>query len=142
MLVPQWCFTICEWCALPVTLQVQKRIQKELDEQVGHERPVSMSDRSRLPYLDCVINEGMRIRPVSPVLIPHTARTNSRFSYLFSQKVIKDRSIKCILQIFQADIWSASTLLFPLSVLNSFVLWSKLAGFYLNSPFQNAFWVS
>lgn len=45
-----------------------------------------MSDRSRLPYLDCVINEGMRIRPVSPVLIPHTARTNSRFSYLFTGK--------------------------------------------------------
>uniref|UniRef100_A0A3Q3GZL3 Cytochrome P450, family 17, subfamily A, polypeptide 2 n=1 Tax=Labrus bergylta TaxID=56723 RepID=A0A3Q3GZL3_9LABR len=40
-------------------------------------RPVCMSDRSRLPYLDCVINEGMRIRPVSPVLIPHTAMTDS-----------------------------------------------------------------
>lgn len=65
------------------------RIQKELDEQVGRDRPVSMSDRSRLPYLDCVINEGMRIRPVSPVLIPHTARTNSRFNYLFTQKVVK-----------------------------------------------------
>lgn len=90
MLVPQWCFTMCARCALPVTLQVQKRIQKELDEQVGRERPVSVSDRSRLPYLDCVINEGMRIRPVSPVLIPHTARTNSRFSYLFSRKVVKE----------------------------------------------------
>uniref|UniRef100_A0A3Q3GZK8 Cytochrome P450, family 17, subfamily A, polypeptide 2 n=1 Tax=Labrus bergylta TaxID=56723 RepID=A0A3Q3GZK8_9LABR len=43
----------------------------------GSERPVCMSDRSRLPYLDCVINEGMRIRPVSPVLIPHTAMTDS-----------------------------------------------------------------
>ncbi|XP_070711378.1 cytochrome P450 17A2 [Pempheris klunzingeri] len=57
--------------------EVQERVQKELDEHVGGERAVSVSDRSRLPYLDCVINEGMRIRPVSPVLIPHTAMTDS-----------------------------------------------------------------
>ncbi|XP_049424230.1 LOW QUALITY PROTEIN: steroid 17-alpha-hydroxylase/17,20 lyase-like [Epinephelus fuscoguttatus] len=57
--------------------EVQERVQKELDEHVGSERAVCMSDRGRLPYLDCVINEGMRIRPVSPVLIPHTAMTDS-----------------------------------------------------------------
>ncbi|XP_074555300.1 cytochrome P450 17A2 [Halichoeres trimaculatus] len=57
--------------------EIQKRVQKELDEHVGSERPVCMSDRGRLPYLDCVINEGMRIRPVSPVLIPHIAMTDS-----------------------------------------------------------------
>ncbi|KAK5618335.1 hypothetical protein CRENBAI_019406 [Crenichthys baileyi] len=57
--------------------EVQERVQRELDENVGCERAVSVSDRGRLPYLDCVINEGMRIRPVSPVLIPHTAMTDS-----------------------------------------------------------------
>ncbi|XP_038587343.1 steroid 17-alpha-hydroxylase/17,20 lyase [Micropterus salmoides] len=57
--------------------EVQERVQKELDENVGSERAVCVSDRGRLPYLDCVINEGMRIRPVSPVLIPHTAMTDS-----------------------------------------------------------------
>ncbi|XP_030287064.1 cytochrome P450 17A2 [Sparus aurata] len=57
--------------------EVQERVQKELDEQVGSERQVCVSDRGRLAYLDCVINEGMRIRPVSPVLIPHTAMTDS-----------------------------------------------------------------
>ncbi|XP_044039949.1 steroid 17-alpha-hydroxylase/17,20 lyase isoform X2 [Siniperca chuatsi] len=55
----------------------EERVQKELDEHVGSERAVCVSDRGRLPYLDCVINEGMRIRPVSPVLIPHTAMTDS-----------------------------------------------------------------
>lgn len=57
---------------------MQERVQKELDEQVGSKRQVCVSDRGRLAYLDCVINEGMRIRPVSPVLIPHTAMTDSR----------------------------------------------------------------
>ncbi|KAM6909405.1 cytochrome P450 17A2 [Xenentodon cancila] len=57
--------------------EVQERVQMELDEHVGSERAVGVSDRGRLPYLDCVINEGMRIRPVSPVLIPHIAMTDS-----------------------------------------------------------------
>ncbi|XP_040887593.1 steroid 17-alpha-hydroxylase/17,20 lyase isoform X2 [Toxotes jaculatrix] len=57
--------------------EVQDRVQRELDEHIGSERAACMSDRGRLPYLDCVINEGMRIRPVSPVLIPHTAMTHS-----------------------------------------------------------------
>ncbi|XP_054609324.1 steroid 17-alpha-hydroxylase/17,20 lyase isoform X2 [Dunckerocampus dactyliophorus] len=59
--------------------EVQERVQKELDEQVGGERPVCVADRGRLPYLDSVINEGMRIRPVSPVLIPHSAMKESRY---------------------------------------------------------------
>ncbi|KAM4611666.1 cytochrome P450 17A2 [Polymixia lowei] len=57
--------------------EVQERVQTELDQCVGRERGVCVSDRGRLPYLECVINEGMRIRPVSPVLIPHTALTDS-----------------------------------------------------------------
>ncbi|XP_061664686.1 steroid 17-alpha-hydroxylase/17,20 lyase [Syngnathoides biaculeatus] len=57
--------------------EVQERAQKELDEEVGG-RAVCAADRGRLPYLDSIINEGMRIRPVSPVLIPHTAMIDSR----------------------------------------------------------------
>uniref|UniRef100_A0A8C6URF1 Cytochrome P450, family 17, subfamily A, polypeptide 2 n=1 Tax=Neogobius melanostomus TaxID=47308 RepID=A0A8C6URF1_9GOBI len=49
----------------------------ELEEQVGLERPVRLSDRTRLPYVEAVIQEGLRIRPVSPVLIPHTALTRT-----------------------------------------------------------------
>ncbi|XP_056156765.1 steroid 17-alpha-hydroxylase/17,20 lyase, partial [Lampris incognitus] len=57
--------------------QVQERVQRELDECVGSGRGVCVSDRSRLPYLESVINEGMRIRPVTPVLLPHTALMDS-----------------------------------------------------------------
>ncbi|XP_077444404.1 cytochrome P450 17A2 isoform X7 [Stigmatopora argus] len=56
--------------------EVQERVQTELDEEVG-DRAVRAADRARLPYLDAVISEGMRIRPVSPVLIPHVAMTDS-----------------------------------------------------------------
>ncbi|KAJ8008588.1 hypothetical protein DPEC_G00106450 [Dallia pectoralis] len=57
--------------------EVQGRVQKELDEVVGCGRSPTVSDRALLPYLDSVINEVMRIRPVSPVLIPHIALTTS-----------------------------------------------------------------
>uniref|UniRef100_A0A8C6ULG3 Cytochrome P450, family 17, subfamily A, polypeptide 2 n=1 Tax=Neogobius melanostomus TaxID=47308 RepID=A0A8C6ULG3_9GOBI len=57
--------------------EVQARAQRELEEQVGLERPVRLSDRTRLPYVEAVIQEGLRIRPVSPVLIPHTALTRT-----------------------------------------------------------------
>ncbi|XP_051735258.1 steroid 17-alpha-hydroxylase/17,20 lyase isoform X3 [Ctenopharyngodon idella] len=53
--------------------QVQDRVQAELDECLGRDRPPSLSDRSRLPFLDAVLCEVMRIRPVSPILIPHVA---------------------------------------------------------------------
>ncbi|CAL1591059.1 unnamed protein product [Knipowitschia caucasica] len=52
--------------------EIQTRAQKELEEQLG-QRPVRMSDRTRLPFVEAVIQEGLRIRPVSPILLPHSA---------------------------------------------------------------------
>ncbi|XP_077597788.1 cytochrome P450 17A2 [Stigmatopora nigra] len=60
--------------------EVQERVQTELDDEVG-DRAVRAADRARLPYLDAVISEGMRIRPVSPVLIPHVAMTDSSIGH-------------------------------------------------------------
>ncbi|KAI4888235.1 hypothetical protein NFI96_027965, partial [Prochilodus magdalenae] len=53
--------------------QVQERLHAELDEFVGRDRPPALSDRSNLPFLESVLSEVMRIRPVSPILIPHVA---------------------------------------------------------------------
>ncbi|XP_056588368.1 steroid 17-alpha-hydroxylase/17,20 lyase isoform X1 [Triplophysa dalaica] len=53
--------------------QVQERVQAELDEVLGRDRPPALSDRSSMPFLESVICEVMRIRPVSPILIPHVA---------------------------------------------------------------------
>ncbi|XP_048092139.1 steroid 17-alpha-hydroxylase/17,20 lyase [Alosa alosa] len=53
--------------------EVQERVQAELDECVGAERAPLLSDRTQMPVLDSVMCEVMRIRPVSPLLIPHVA---------------------------------------------------------------------
>ena len=40
---------------------VQERAQKELDSVVGRDRLPDLSDRESLPYLQCVVNEVMRL---------------------------------------------------------------------------------
>ncbi|KAG5830934.1 steroid 17-alpha-hydroxylase/17,20 lyase [Anguilla rostrata] len=57
--------------------QVQKKIQEELDSKIGMNRHPKLSDRGNLPYLEATIREVLRIRPVSPLLIPHVALADS-----------------------------------------------------------------
>lgn len=61
-------------------VQVQRRIQEELDRQLGLDRPPHLSDRGRLPYLEATIREVLRIRPVAPLFIPHVALSDTRYT--------------------------------------------------------------
>ena len=47
--------------------QVQTRAQRELDEVVGRSRLPDFSDRGNLPYIEAILNEGLRIHPVTPL---------------------------------------------------------------------------
>ncbi|KAM9612260.1 steroid 17-alpha-hydroxylase/17,20 lyase isoform 2-T2 [Morphnus guianensis] len=53
--------------------QVQRKIQEEMDQKIGLARHPHLSDRPLLPYLEATISEVLRIRPVSPLLIPHVS---------------------------------------------------------------------
>ncbi|CAI9620298.1 unnamed protein product [Staurois parvus] len=57
--------------------EVQKKIQEELDAKVGFGRYPLLSDRKILHYTEAAISEVLRIRPVSPLLIPHVALKDS-----------------------------------------------------------------
>ncbi|XP_077311420.1 steroid 17-alpha-hydroxylase/17,20 lyase [Lithobates pipiens] len=57
--------------------EVQKKIQEELDAKVGFGRYPLLSDRKILHYTEAAISEVLRIRPVSPLLIPHVALQES-----------------------------------------------------------------
>lgn len=50
---------------------ILKKAQKEIDEQVGHDRLINELDLAHLPYLRCVMNEAMRMYLVAPLLVPH-----------------------------------------------------------------------
>ncbi|CDP01239.1 unnamed protein product [Coffea canephora] len=61
-----------EW-ALSLLLnnpQVLKKAQQEIDAYGGQSRLINDSDLGMLPYLHAIINETVRICPVTPILVP------------------------------------------------------------------------
>ena len=49
--------------ALAKNPEVQKRAKEEIDAVCGTERAPLFSDFDRLPYVNCIVKEGMRWRP-------------------------------------------------------------------------------
>nr|AAT01120.1 cytochrome P450c17 [Chelydra serpentina] len=71
--------TVLKWAVLYLLHypEVQRKVQEELDQKIGFERHPQLSDRQQLPYLEATISEVLRIRPVSPLLLPHVALTDA-----------------------------------------------------------------
>ncbi len=57
----------------------QKKAQKELDEVVGTNTLPSFEPRPRLPYIDAVVKETLRWRPVSAGGIPHAVTQDDEY---------------------------------------------------------------
>ncbi|KAK2005730.1 cytochrome P450 2D18 [Colletotrichum eremochloae] len=53
--------------------EFQHKAQVELDRVCGTERPPKWADFNDLPYINCIVKEGLRIRPVVPGGVPHCA---------------------------------------------------------------------
>ncbi|KAK3573902.1 hypothetical protein QTP86_033054, partial [Hemibagrus guttatus] len=80
--------TVLKWSILYLVQhpQVQRKIQEELDTKIGKERHPQVNDRGNLPYLEATIREVLRIRPVSPLLIPHVALSDANIGEYTVQK--------------------------------------------------------
>lgn len=48
-----------------------EKARAEIDEHIGHERLVEETDFPNLPYIQCIVNESLRLFPVAPLLVPH-----------------------------------------------------------------------
>ena len=50
---------------------ILNKAREEVDTQIGQEQLVDESDASKLPYVQAVILETLRLNPASPLLVPH-----------------------------------------------------------------------
>ncbi|KAF8038502.1 hypothetical protein BT93_B1142 [Corymbia citriodora subsp. variegata] len=50
-----------------------KKAQNEIDSVIGHDSLLEESDVSKLPYLQCIILETLRLNPTAPLLVPHAS---------------------------------------------------------------------
>lgn len=55
---------------------ILETVALELDSKVGRDRMVNEDDLSNLSYLNCVINETLRLYPPGPLLVPHETSQN------------------------------------------------------------------
>ncbi|GLT47055.1 hypothetical protein SLA2020_207770 [Shorea laevis] len=52
-------------------LEKLKKVQHELDTNIGRERQVNEYDVKNLTYLQAIIKETLRLNPAAPLLVPH-----------------------------------------------------------------------
>ncbi|KAL6193131.1 hypothetical protein ACLB2K_034215 [Fragaria x ananassa] len=52
------------------------KAQEELDQTIGKGKSIEESDIARLPYLQAIVKETFRLRPVAPLLLPRKAETD------------------------------------------------------------------
>lgn len=55
------------------------RAQRCLDEVVGQGRPPDFGDRDRLPYIDAIVEEVLRWRPIGTTGVPHLTKVEDRY---------------------------------------------------------------
>ncbi|NXE26966.1 CP1A5 protein, partial [Ardeotis kori] len=73
---------------------IQKRIQKELDQIIGQERRPRLSDRGTLPYTEAFILEMFRHSSFLPFTIPHRqVLSTTRDTVLNGYYIPKDRCV-------------------------------------------------
>ncbi|KAF2230069.1 putative cytochrome P450 oxidoreductase [Viridothelium virens] len=57
--------------ALTLNPEVQRKAHAEIDEVVGHDRSPTWEDFARLQYINMIVKEGHRWRPILPLCFPH-----------------------------------------------------------------------
>ncbi|KAK7037784.1 hypothetical protein VNI00_010745 [Paramarasmius palmivorus] len=66
--------------------QAQRRAQQEIDSVVGRSRLPAIEDRGNLPYIEAIYIEILRLRPPSPMGVPHrTAEPDHYRGYYIPQ---------------------------------------------------------
>lgn len=59
---------------------IQRRVQLEIDQVVGRQRPVGLADKALLPYTEAVVLEVQRLTSLLPLGVPHMTLSDTELS--------------------------------------------------------------
>ncbi|KAF9262030.1 cytochrome P450 [Marasmius fiardii PR-910] len=65
---------------------IQKRAYDEIISAIGHDRLPDLSDREKLPFVDCILRETFRWHPSVPLGVPHHALKDDVYNKMFIPK--------------------------------------------------------
>ncbi|KAF2113642.1 cytochrome P450 [Lophiotrema nucula] len=65
---------------------VQIKAQEEIDRVCGIERAPTWEDFAQLPYINCIVKEGLRIQPVTPTGVPHRVKQDDWYEGMLIPK--------------------------------------------------------
>nr|GMC50217.1 geraniol 8-hydroxylase-like [Ipomoea batatas] len=57
--------------------EILRKVREEILEAIGKASPVRESDFEKLPYLQAVVKETMRLHPAAPLLLPYRAENDT-----------------------------------------------------------------
>jgi cytochrome P450 len=66
--------------------EVFAKARKEIDRVVGTDRLPTLADRPNLRYIDYLVEETTRWRPLSPIGIPHKSLKDDIYNGMFIPK--------------------------------------------------------
>ena len=59
---------------------IQRDVQKEIDDVIGRDRLPTLQDMGHLPLLEATINELLRVTSIAPLALPHSATTDTQIA--------------------------------------------------------------
>ncbi|NWS16813.1 CP2D3 protein, partial [Pachyramphus minor] len=80
--------TTLRWALLYMLLhpEIQSKVQAEIDQVIGRERPPTMTDQVSMPYTNAVIHEVQRFGDIVPVGLPHMTYRDTELQGFFIPK--------------------------------------------------------
>jgi len=66
--------------------EIQKRARKEIDAVCGADRAPLFTDFDQLPYINCIVKEGMRWRPTAVAGLPHLCTQDDEYEGMLIPK--------------------------------------------------------